>query len=254
MFSPLPLPPGGGGNSLANGAPPPHHLHPPSPFVSNSPDVTPHYPLSLFDFPTLQSFNPNFYLTENHHTSYLQYLLRYFHLKKQDHFILFLKALERLENPLSLPLVIEEAVAPESMESTGSPHVTVSIDHQKYQETLQEVGLIAKSGGRDVFENVFQIGDLLIRSSFQLLVCDLTFPSRSYQALAETRLRGQMLFSFPTEPSLRQTAEAEEEKESKEEKEEVTQEEYADYICCICLDIMKDPVSLPCGPVFPSPP
>jgi hypothetical protein len=60
-----------------------------------------------------------------------------------------------------------------------------------------------------------------------------------------------MLLSFPTQPPLRQSVERvepeEEDNIGSTEKEEEIQEEYADYICCICLDIMNDPVSLPCG-------
>jgi hypothetical protein len=164
MFSPLPLPPGGRVEANRDPPqPPPLPLPLPLPISTstNSPsNATPHYSFSLFDLPELKSLNPNFYLTENHHISYLKFLIQYFHLKQRDEFIYFLKALERLENPLCVPLVIQGSAAGESTIST-SGHVTFSIDHEKFQEALLAIGL--SSCRRDIFETAFQIGELIIR-------------------------------------------------------------------------------------------
>jgi hypothetical protein len=123
------------------------------------PKTTPYSSSTLFDFPTLQSFNPNFYLSENHHIAYLQNLLQYFHLEEKDNFVSYLKALERLENPLSLPLVIKEI----------GGNVTISIDFGMYQDALEGVGIHFNHGDKEEDDDGdnsqvgFKIGAVFLR-------------------------------------------------------------------------------------------
>lgn len=194
---------------------------------------------TLFDTSPIRFFDPKFYFTENHSQNYLSRLLAL--LKEIDekkvqegqnlsenHAIQQLTSWDKLQKLKSIPLKIH---------TTSLRNSIVAIDMIQYLEYLNSLNIDFEECETERGKSRYSV------SRYPSLGCEKLTNRLSSEWIIEAGYCGITLLVPPPSTSIIQHVA----KDIEITADEKFMDKFGDYFCCICLCLMKDPVSLPCG-------